>query len=149
MPERNYNTYKTKKQAIEAELARLEKTREGTETLAQILRRPEVSYGDLPPSRNLPEAVIQQVEITIKYAGYIARQDTEVAKIKTFEEKQIPSTFDYSVVPSLRAEARQKLMKIRPGKLGQASRISGVSPADISILMVWLKRTGLSTVPKD
>ena len=83
-----------------------------------------------------------QVEIAIKYEGYISRQEAEISKFKNLEEKQIPSGFDYSVIPSLRLEARQKFAKIRPATLGQASRISGVSPADISILMVWLKRTG-------
>ena len=81
-----------------------------------------------------------QVENAIKYAGYIARQENEVARMKNLEDKQIPAGFDYADVPSLRIEARQKLMKIRPGTLGQASRISGVSPADIGILSVWLKR---------
>jgi tRNA uridine 5-carboxymethylaminomethyl modification enzyme len=144
LPERNYQHFKIKQQAIEIELQRLQKSRQGTDTLAQILRRPEVTYRDLPTAQPLPDDVVQQVEIIVKYEGYIARQDAEVSKLKTFEEKQIPSTFDYSVVPSLRAEARQKLTKIRPGTLGQASRISGVSPADISILMVWLKRTAQS-----
>jgi tRNA uridine 5-carboxymethylaminomethyl modification enzyme len=83
---------------------------------------------------------MQQVEIAIKYQGYITRQEAEVGKIKALEEKQIPETFDYAGVPSLRNEARQKLIKIRPATLGQASRISGVSPSDIGILMVWLKR---------
>ena len=81
-----------------------------------------------------------QVENAIKYAGYIARQENEVARMKNLEDKQIPPGFDYADVPSLRIEARQKLMKIRPATLGQAARISGVSPADIGILSVWLKR---------
>jgi tRNA uridine 5-carboxymethylaminomethyl modification enzyme len=85
--------------------------------------------------------VQQQVEIILKYAGYIARQENEVAKFKDLENKQIPDAFDYTTVPSLRPEARQKLTKIKPGTVGQASRISGVSPADISILLVWLKRS--------
>jgi tRNA uridine 5-carboxymethylaminomethyl modification enzyme len=119
----------------------LESTRSGTDALAQLLRRPEVNYHDLP-NRNetLTAEEIQQVEITIKYAGYIDRQQAEVEKFKNLEDKQFPALFDYSLVPSLRTEARQKLAKIRPTTLGQASRISGVSPADISILMVWLKR---------
>ena len=74
-----------------------------------------------------------------KYAGYIARQESEVRKFKTLEDKQIPPHFDYSIVPSLRPEARQKLTKIRPATVGQASRISGVSPADVSILLVTLR----------
>jgi tRNA uridine 5-carboxymethylaminomethyl modification enzyme len=95
------------------------------------------------PSRNesLSEEIIQQVEISVKYAGYIDRQELEVKKFKKFEDKAIPDTFDYSTVPSLRLEARQKFAKIRPATIGQAARISGVSPADISILMVWLKRS--------
>jgi len=88
----------------------------------------------------LCEYVIQQVEIVTKYAGYIDRQEVEVEKFKLLEDKQIPSTFNYDTVHSLRTEARQKLNKIRPATLGQASRISGVSPSDIGVLMVWLKR---------
>jgi tRNA uridine 5-carboxymethylaminomethyl modification enzyme len=83
---------------------------------------------------------VQQVEIAVKYSGYIERQENEVAKFKELEHKQIPAEFDYGLVPSLRLEARQKLAKIRPATIGQASRISGVSPADLSILLVWLKR---------
>ncbi len=120
---------------------RLENTRVGAELLIQMLRRPEVNYRDLP-SKNpaLSEEVIQQVEITTKYAGYIDRQEVDIAKFKSLEDKQIPQAFNYDTVHSLRTEARQKLNQIRPATLGQASRISGVSPSDISILMVWLKR---------
>jgi tRNA uridine 5-carboxymethylaminomethyl modification enzyme len=122
-------------------MERLHSTRSGSDTLAQLLRRPEINYRDLP-SRNeaLPEDVIQQIEIGIKYAGYVERQQAEIDKFKGLEEKRIPPAFDYTLVPSLRHEARQKLAHIRPATLGQASRISGVSPADVSILMVWLKR---------
>jgi tRNA uridine 5-carboxymethylaminomethyl modification enzyme len=143
LPERNFRKFQLKHQAIQLELIRLENTRSGTEALAQLLRRPEIIYRDLP-NRNetLTAEEIQQVEITIKYAGYIDRQQAEVEKFKNLEGKQFPALFDYSLVPSLRTEARQKLAKIRPTTLGQASRISGVSPADISILMVWLKRGG-------
>jgi tRNA U34 5-carboxymethylaminomethyl modifying enzyme MnmG/GidA len=104
------------------------------------LRRPEVNYADLP-NRNdsLPQEVIQQVEIALKYEGYIARQELEVAKLKGLEDKQIPSWIDYAKVPSLRTEARQKLTKIQPATLGQASRISGVSPSDVGVLMIWMK----------
>ena len=127
--------------SIDAEVARLQQTRSGTNTLAQLLRRPEVAYRDLPLANPaLPPDQVQQVEIAIKYAGYIDRQEAEIAKLKSVEEKRIPAGFDYATVPSLRAEARQKLIRIRPATLGQASRISGVSPADVSILMVWLKR---------
>lgn len=140
LPERNYSKFKQKRDAIEAEVLRLGKTRAGNFTLAQILRRPEVSYADLPSTVTLSPDEILQVEIAIKYAGYVERQDAEIAKFRSMEEKQIPDWLDYSTVPSLRKEARQKLAKIRPVTIGQASRISGVSPADISILMVWMKR---------
>jgi len=141
LPERNYGKVMTKQQAIDAELMRLEATRCEGETLAQILRRPDVCYKSLE-SRNdaLSPEVIQQVEIAVKYAGYIQRQESEIARFKELEDKQIPTNFDYLAVPSLRLEARQKFMTIRPATIGQAARISGVSPADISILLVWLKR---------
>jgi tRNA uridine 5-carboxymethylaminomethyl modification enzyme len=141
LPERHYLQFEAKQKAVEAEIARLETTRQGTESLAQLLRRPEVTYNDIVShNTSLSDTIIQQVEIAIKYAGYIARQENEVAKFKSLEDKQIPEGFDYSTVPSLRTEARQKLLRIRPATLGQAARISGVSPADIGILMVWLKR---------
>ena len=141
LPERNYLQFKAKQEAVEAEIARLETTRNGSETLAQVLRQPGVKYSDIILShRCLSDELILKVEVAIKYAGYIARQENEVAKLKSLDDKQIPEGFDYAVVPSLRIEARQKFMKIRPATLGQASRISGVSPADVGILMVWLKR---------
>jgi tRNA uridine 5-carboxymethylaminomethyl modification enzyme len=93
--------------------------------------------------------VARQVEISIKYEGYIERQQAEVEKFKNLENKEIPMAFDYSAVPSLRLEARQKLGKIRPATIGQAGRISGVSPADISILMVCLKRQTISGTTRD
>ena len=141
LPEANYTRFQSKQNSIDAEIERLRKTRHGAETLAQLLRRPEISYQDLPvKSENLSPEVIQQVEIALKYDGYIERQQAEVEKISAFEAKKIPASFDYALVPSLRNEARQKLTQTRPATLGQAARISGVSPADISILMVWLKR---------
>jgi tRNA uridine 5-carboxymethylaminomethyl modification enzyme len=142
LPERNFSEFQIKQQAIDSELARLRTSRQGTETLAQLLRRPEINYADLPGrDETLSADVVQQIEIITKYAGYIDRQQLEIDKFKTLEDKQIPTTFDYSLVPSLRNEARQKLNKIRPTTLGQASRISGVSPADVGILTVWLRRT--------
>jgi tRNA uridine 5-carboxymethylaminomethyl modification enzyme len=141
LPERNYRRFNEKRTTIENELQRLAQTRRGSETLAQLLRRPEISYSDVINNNVLSEEVVQQVEISLKYAGYIARQDSEIAKFKELEDKQIPLEFNYGSVPSLRLEARQKLTTIRPTTIGQASRISGVSPADISILLVWLKRS--------
>ena len=141
LPEQNYRRYVEKRERIEKELARMETVRQNGETLSQLLRRPEVSYASLPGrDEKLSDEIVQQIEIGIKYAGYIDRQEAEVGKYKSLEHKSIPIEFNYDLVPSLRLEARQKLKKIRPGTLGQASRISGVSPADISILMVWLKR---------
>jgi tRNA uridine 5-carboxymethylaminomethyl modification enzyme len=141
--ERNYRKFCAKRETIAAELERLGRVRNGGQTLAQLLRRPEVSYRDICNSNTyISDELILQIETAIKYEGYITRQEAEVGKLRAFEEKQIPETFDYAEVPSLRNEARQKLTKIRPATLGQASRISGVSPSDIGILMVWLKRAG-------
>jgi tRNA uridine 5-carboxymethylaminomethyl modification enzyme len=143
LPERKYSIFCSKQKATLEEISRLYSTYYVSNSLAKVLSRPEVGYKDLP-NRNdaLSGEVIQQVEIAIKYAGYIERQEVEVEKFKSLEDKQIPDSFEFSSVPSLRLEARQKLSKIRPTTIGQAARISGVSPADISILMVWLKRCG-------
>ena len=143
LPERRYLEAKARQEAVEAEVARLRKTWSGPRTLAQRLCQPGCVYKDIVTDNNeLSEELILKVETDIKYAGYIARQEEEVGRLKSLEGKQIPDDFDYGGVPSLRTEARQKLRKIRPATLGQAARISGVSPADIGILMVWLKRAG-------
>jgi len=143
LPDRNYSKYKVKEESVNNEVSRLYKTYCNSNSLAKVLSRPEVNYKDLPmQNETLTEEIIQQVEIIIKYAGYIERQEFEVEKLKTLENKTIPDAFDFVTVPSLRLEARQKLSKIRPATIGQAARISGVSPADISILMVCLKRWG-------
>jgi tRNA uridine 5-carboxymethylaminomethyl modification enzyme len=141
LPKRHYQQFKAKQDAVDAEIARLHQARHGSQTLAQLLRQPGVSHNHISHTNAiLSDDVIHQVEIAIKYAGYIARQENEVARSKSLEDKQIPDGFDYSQVPNLRLEARQKLTTIRPATVGQASRISGVSPADIGILLVWLKR---------
>ena len=138
---RNYEKFCVKRQAISEELRRINITRYGSTTLEKILSRPEVTYRDLPKqNKSLPNEVIEQVEIAVKYAGYISRQELEVERFRNMEDKRIPEAFDYSSVPSLRPEASQKLARIRPATVGQAARISGVSPADIGILLVWLKR---------
>jgi len=143
LPERHYRTFVAKRQAVEDEINRLHKTFQVSDSLAKILSRPEMLYRDLPDRlENLSEEVIQQIEITVKYAGYIQRQEVEVEKFKVLEDKAIPAGFDFGTVPSLKPEARQKLIKIRPATIGQAARISGVNPSDISILMIWLKRWG-------
>jgi tRNA uridine 5-carboxymethylaminomethyl modification enzyme len=149
LPERNFKKFSIKKQAINSELIRLYKTFYISDSLAKILSRPEVTYKEMPKrNESLHDDIIQQVEIAVKYAGYIDRQEIEVERFKTLEDKGIPISFDYSTVPSLRLEARQKLANIRPATIGQAARISGVSPADISILMIWLKR-GAQNLPSD
>ena len=146
LPQRNFAKLLQKKAALEIEINRLTNTKHGFEPLIQLLRRPEISYADLPSRNNsLSNELTQQIEITVKYAGYISRQELEVAKFKNLEDKQIPVSFDYLRVQSLRTEARQKLIKIRPATVGQASRISGVSPSDISLLLVWLKRGDFPT----
>ena len=112
-------------------------------TLADLLKRPEITYQMLAPldpdRKELPDDVIFEAEINIKYEGYIKRQLRQVEQFKRMEEKKIPESLDYEEVPSLRIEARQKLIKIKPENVGQASRISGVSPADISVLLVYLE----------
>ena len=112
-------------------------------TIAELIRRPELNYKVLAPidkeRPELPEDVCEQVEINIKYDGYIRRQMKQVEQFKKLEQKKIPEDIDYEDVGSLRIEARQKLEAYRPVSIGQASRISGVSPADISVLLVYLE----------
>lgn len=113
-------------------------------TLEELLKRPEICYNDLKEidtkQPELPEAVTQQVEISIKYEGYIKRQLQQVEQFKKLEKKKLSLDFDYSQIPNLRKEAIQKLNEYQPASIGQASRISGVSPADISVLLVYLNR---------
>ena len=162
--EERYEKFLAKKEAIEAELKRLSEVTLGASavvcetlknlgtaeihtatSLLELLRRPELSYESLavldPDRKPLPEDVIEQVVINIRYEGYIERQKQQVEHFKKLENRRIPEDFDYDAVPSLRIEARQKLKQFRPVSLGQASRISGVSPADISVLLVMLQRT--------
>ncbi|WP_243034770.1 tRNA uridine-5-carboxymethylaminomethyl(34) synthesis enzyme MnmG [Clostridium sp. AM49-4BH] len=112
-------------------------------TLADLLKRPELSYDILAPidedRQNLPEDVCEQVNISLKYEGYITRQQKQVAQYQKLENRKIPEDIDYTKVNSLRKEAVQKLDDLRPISVGQASRISGVSPADISVLLIYLE----------
>ena len=141
LPTRNFVKFAAKETAINTEIIRLRTTYSLRDSLAKILCRTEVSYQDLPnKNAELNAEVILQVETSIKYAGYVDRQEIDVARTKKLEDKVIPEAFDYTAVPSLRLEARQKFGKIRPRTIGQAGRISGVSPADISILLIWLKQ---------
>ena len=111
--------------------------------LADLLRRPRVGYTDLAPfdpdRPDLPEEVTEQVEIALKYEGYIARQQRQVEEMRKLETRPLPPDLNYMEISVLRLEARQKLQQIRPLSLGQASRISGVSPADVAALMIWLE----------
>jgi len=115
-------------------------------TLAELIRRPELSYEELaqldPDRPALPADVREEVNIEIKYRGYIERQERQVEQFRKMEGKKIPADIDYDAVPSLRTEARQKLSRVRPLSVGQAGRISGVTPADVSVLLVWLQAHG-------
>lgn len=158
-----YDEVLNKKNMIEKEIERLKNVKVGAarsnqaflerhgstslktgSSLAELLCRPELSYEilkELDPERpQLSQDVTEQVEIEIKYEGYIERQLHQVEQFKKMEKKKIPEDLDYDEVPSLRTEARQKLRALRPLSLGQASRISGVSPADISVLLVYLEQ---------
>lgn len=161
--DQTYERLLWKEKAIEDEMERLEKTVVGANekvqsfltehdstplksgsTLAELVRRPELDYftlAELDDRRpELPYDVAEQVNINIKYAGYIKRQQQQVAQFKKLENKRLDQDFDYSEVPSLRREAVQKLNLYKPMNIGQASRISGVSPADISVLLVYLEQ---------
>ena len=112
--------------------------------LADLLRRPQVTYEDIAPfdpdRPSLPAAVTEEVEIQLKYAGYLARQEKQVAEFKKEEARLLPPGTDYMSISGLRVEAREKLQQIQPMSIGQASRISGVSPADIAVLLIWLEQ---------
>ena len=112
--------------------------------LADLLRRPNVTYADIAPfdanRPELPEAVTEEVEIQVKYAGYLARQEKQVAEFKKEESRRLPEDIDYDSIVGLRLEAKEKLSAIRPMSIGQAGRISGVSPADIAVLLIWLEQ---------
>ena len=160
--EERYQNLLEKKREIAEEIARVEKVFVGTSeqvqellneygstplnsgiSLAELIKRPELSYdivAPLDPKRpKLMRGVAEQVNIHMKYDGYIQRQMRQVEQFQKLENKKLPESLDYNEVPSLRTEARQKLTAVRPLSIGQASRISGVSPADISVLLVWLE----------
>ncbi len=119
-------------------------------TMAELIKRPELSYGKLEPvdkdRPELPDDVKEQVNIAIKYEGYIERQLRQVEQFKKLENKKIPENINYDEVYSLRLEALQKLKEFRPASVGQASRISGVSPADISVLLVYLEKNRIGEI---
>lgn len=112
--------------------------------LIELIRRPELNYKNLTEidtgRPDLPDAVFENVEIEVKYEGYIRRQKSEIAEIRRLEQRILPKNVDYKSIIGLRTEAQEKLQKVRPNNIGQASRISGVSPADISVLLIWLSK---------
>lgn len=135
--------FEQKRESIEREIDRLRRSRDGALTYAEILRRPEVTYNSLPiADTTLPSDVTQEVEIQLKYEGYIARDLEQIERFHKLEDKSLPGWLDYEKIAALRFESRQKLTRYRPDSIGQASRIPGVTPADIAILLVWIKRSG-------
>ena len=167
IPEKRYNNYVTKRQAIDKELERLKHVYVGTSesvqsilekrestllrsgmALSELLKRPELYYEDFNEVDEtrplLSKDIVDQVMIELKYEGYIVRQLKQVEQFKKLERKLIPEDIDYEDVYSLRLEAKQKLKQIKPISIGQASRISGVSPADISVLLVYLEQKNRS-----
>lgn len=166
--DQRYADFLAKRQAITDELARLEHTRLKPKDVnpwleahhfaplkdgvlaSDFLKRPEINYQTLaqflPENPTLDHRVIEQVEIQIKYAGYIAKEEASVAKLKRLEGKKIPARIDYEAINGLATEARQKLVKIQPETIAQASRISGVNPADVAILSVYIEQGRISKV---
>ena len=118
----------------------------GSARLADLVRRPQIEYEDLAPfdpdRPALPRAVQEEVGIELKYAGYLARQEKQVEDFRKEENRLLPEDLDYAAITGLRLEARQKLAEIRPMSVGQAGRISGVSPADVAVLLIWLEQNG-------
>lgn len=115
--------------------------------LIELIKRPQISYDDLAPfdteRPDLPPEIFEQVEIELKYGGYIKRQQAQINEMRRLEVKLLPKDIDYNAIDGLRLEAREKLSKIRPHSVGQASRISGVSPSDISVLLIYLAKMGI------
>ena len=113
-------------------------------TLAELIKRPELDYssiGEIDKERPaLTDHEATQAEVMIKYRGYIKKQEMQIERFKRMESRRLPQDVEYAQIDGLRLEARQKLDRIKPLSLGQASRISGVSPADINVLLVWLER---------
>ena len=173
LPRERYEAVEARRAAVESELARLEKTwlRPGDEDVnellqahglpalddgvnaLQFLRRPQVDYDLMaalaPPARPLPRHVAEQVEIEAKYAGYIQKQRVEVDRVRRLEDHRIPPGLDYGALVGLRSEAQEKLARVRPATVGQATRLAGVNPADISVLLVHLKRLDPALLRED
>lgn len=137
-----WDIFTRKRDLIHNEIQRLRKMRMGHNTYVDLLKQPDVMYEHLPMAKtDLPEDVREQVSIQIKYEGYIERDIEQIEKSRSLEDKRIPLAIDYDEIVALRFESRQKLKKSRPDTIGQASRIPGVTPSDIAILLVWLKKS--------
>jgi tRNA uridine 5-carboxymethylaminomethyl modification enzyme len=119
---------------------------EGGIRMVDLLKRPTITYEVLkefdPDRPNIDERIFEQVEIAVKYEGYIVRQEAMIKEMRRLEEKLLPKSLDYMQINGLRLEAQEKLSKVRPENMGMASRISGVSPADISVLLIYLASKG-------
>ena len=138
---RQYALFQTKKESLKTEMDRIQRESIDGISLQQLLKRNDVSHADLPqPSPSVSPEVAEQVETIVKYAGYIERQESDVAQYKKMENRKIPDWINYDKIPGLRNESREKLKEIQPTTVGHASRISGINPTDISLLLVWIKR---------
>ena len=146
--EATWQRFQEKRRLIRQLTDHLARKHQGSRSLLDILRQPAVAFADLFPldgslaGRPYPAEVVEQVVIDAKYEGYIRRQLAQVEKFRRLEGRRLPEDLDYGLVPHLSTEARTKLARIRPASLGQASRIMGVSPADLTVLLVWLERGG-------
>ena len=141
LSDRQYKVFKDKKSQFDCELERILIIKQDNCTLEQLLKRNDFTHAKLPqPSGGVSPEVAEQVEITVKYQGYIERQETEIKKFKKMEARAIPDWLDYDQIQGLKNESRQKLKEIQPATVGLASRISGINPTDVSLLMVWIKR---------
>ncbi|HAL91947.1 MAG TPA: hypothetical protein DCM68_02845 [Verrucomicrobia bacterium] len=142
VPAERLREVRAMEKAIAKEIDHLNRTHHEGASLAQWLKRPEVDYATMPKRKDdLPPEVAEQVEFELKYEGYIARELRQIEKSEQVSRQRIPDDFDYQAIRALRYESREKLSAIRPRDLGQASRISGITPADIAILSVWLKKS--------
>ena len=141
LSDRQHELFQEKKANVEKEQDRIRNERLDGISLEQLLKRNDYSHEDLPqPDKGIAPEVAQQVEISVKYAGYIERQESDVEQFQKMESRAIPEWLDYDQIPGLKNESRQKLKEIKPATIGLASRISGINPTDVSLLMVWIKR---------
>ncbi|HZZ30083.1 MAG TPA: tRNA uridine-5-carboxymethylaminomethyl(34) synthesis enzyme MnmG [Pirellulales bacterium] len=141
--ERRWQRFEQKQIAIAQSLALLETTRVGEVSLAKLLRRPEIGWPELvaqlPELAQASAETARSIEYDLKYAGYVERQEVEISRLRRLQEKRIPASFDYASLVQLRTEAREKFARVRPVSLAQASRISGITPTDVAVLLVHLE----------